>query len=96
MQTEPVCATCGIVINENYDPNVCEDVLDALKKIAPQGIWRHDRVDGNADAHIKASIVGPSQVIPLKEDVLQLGTWQAITLADFDGPKRRHVIIEVL
>src|SRR4030042_2882693 len=66
-------ATAAIMINENYDPNVCDDVLDALNKIAPEGVWRHDQVDGNADAHIKSSIIGPSQAIPFKDGKLMLG-----------------------
>src|ERR1700675_1125675 len=58
-------ATAAIVINENDDPNVCEDVLDALDKLIPAGVWRHDRVDGNADAHIKSAILGPGETVPV-------------------------------
>ena len=54
-------ATAAIVINENDDPNVCEDVLEALNKLIPEGIWRHDRVDNNAAAHIKSAILGPGK-----------------------------------
>ena len=60
-------ATAAIIINENYDPNICFDLLDALNKLIPSGIWRHDRIDGNADAHIKSAILGPSETIPIKE-----------------------------
>ena len=86
-------ATAALTINENYDPIVSLDLLDALKKIAPKGIWRHDKVDGNADAHIKSAIVGPDISIPIKNSALQLGTWQGVMLCEFDGPRERKVCI---
>jgi len=89
-------ATCSIVINENYDPNVCKDFLDSLNKLIPEGIWRHDKVDNNAAAHIKSSIVGPSETIPVRGGKLMLGTWQNIMLCDFDGPRERKVIINIV
>ena len=54
-------ATSAVMIQENWDPNIKTDILECLKKLAPQGAWLHDKVDGNADAHIKAGIVGPSE-----------------------------------
>ena len=62
--TEGLCSvfcmhtTTAIIINENYDLNICHDFLEALGKIIPRGKWKHDKVDGNADAHIKSSIIG--------------------------------------
>lgn len=88
-------ATAAVAINENADPNVCEDILDALAKLIPEGKWRHDRIDDNAAAHIKASIVGPSEAIPVRDGRLLLGTWQSIMVVDFDGPRERRVIVEV-
>jgi secondary thiamine-phosphate synthase enzyme len=88
-------ATAAIVINENDDPNVCTDVLDALDKLVPEGIWRHDRVDGNAAAHIKAAILGPGETIPVRDGRLLLGTWQAIMLVELDGPRDRRVVVTV-
>ena len=88
-------ATAAIVINENDDPNVCEDVLDALDKMIPEGVWRHDRVDGNAAAHIKSAILGPGETIPVRDGALVLGTWQAIMLVELDGPRDRRVIVTV-
>ena len=88
-------ATAAIVINENDDPNVCEDVLDALDKLIPAGVWRHDRVDGNAAAHIKSAILGPGETIPVRDGKLVLGTWQAIMLVELDGPRDRRVIVTV-
>lgn len=89
-------ATAAVIINENYDPNICNDFSDALSKLIPQGKWRHDRVDGNADAHIKAAICGPSETILIKDGKLSLGTWQSPMLADFDGPRQRKIIIHVM
>ena len=84
-------ATAAVAINENADPQVCDDILDALGKLIPQGVWRHDRVDGNADAHIQAAIMGPGQAIPVKDGKLLLGTWQAIMLVELDGPRTRTI-----
>lgn len=89
-------ATGAIMINENHDPAVCDDIINCLDKLVPQGGWKHDRVDNNGAAHIKASIVGPSQTIPIKEGKLMLGTWQAIMFADFDGPRQRKITVQVL
>ena len=90
-------ATGAIIINENADPNLCDDVMDALKDLIPAGKWRHDQIDNNADAHIKASIIGSSATIPIKDSQLQLGTWQNIFMADLDGPRsNRRIIITII
>jgi len=86
-------ATAAIVVNENDDPNVCVDVLDALDRLVPAGIWRHDRVDGNAASHIQASILGPGETIPVRDGKLYLGRWQAIMLVELDGPRERLVLV---
>ena len=90
-------ATAAIIINENYDTNICLDLLDALNKLIPSGIWRHDKIDGNADAHIKSAILGPSETVPIKNGRLELGQWQSIMMAELDGPRsNRKIIITVL
>ena len=90
-------ATAAIIINENYDPNICLDLLEALNKLVPSGIWRHDRIDGNADAHIKSAILGPSETIPIKDGKLDLGRWQAVQFCELDGPRHdRKIIVTVL
>ncbi|MBD3313308.1 YjbQ family protein [Candidatus Woesearchaeota archaeon] len=89
-------ATAAITINENADPNVKKDILNALEKLVPEGRWLHDKVDNNAAAHIKASIIGPSESIPIEGSELMLGTWQDIFLCDFDGPKNRNIILTML
>jgi secondary thiamine-phosphate synthase enzyme len=89
-------ATAAVIINENYDPSICDDILNALEKLIPKDAgYKHDRIDDNAHAHIKSGILGPSQSIPIKNGELQLGTWQGIALADFDGPRERRVIVQI-
>src|SRR3989442_11809276 len=83
-------ATAAIVVNENDDPNVCVDVLDCLDRLIPAGVWRHDRVDANAAAHIQSAILGPGETIPVHEGKLLLGTWQAVMLVELDGPRERR------
>ena len=88
-------ATAAIVVNENDDPNVCVDVLDALDRLVPAGIWRHDRVDGNAASHIQATILGPGETIPVRDGKLYLGRWQAVMLVELDGPRERRVVVTI-
>lgn len=88
--------TCSIIINENYDGAVCKDILDYLRKSIPAGKWKHDKKDNNGDAHVKAAILGPSQLIPIENGKLQLGTWQGIALAEFDGPKERKIVVKIM
>ena len=89
-------ATAALTINENADPNIGIDFLEALDKLIPQGIWRHDKIDRNGAAHIKAAIIGPDVVIPIKNNQLALGTWQGIMLCEFDGPRDRRVIVKIV
>ena len=88
-------ATASIIINENYDPNICLDILEALSNLIPQGKWKHDKIDNNGAAHIKAAILGPSESIPIKDGKLQLGQWQSIMLVELDGPRERTIIVKV-
>jgi len=88
-------ATAAVVVNENDDPNVCVDTLDALDKLIPAGVWRHDRVDGNAASHIQAAILGPSETIPVQQGRLLLGTWQAVMLVELDGPRERRIVVTI-
>jgi len=87
--------TAAVTINENADPDVPRDLLDGLARIAPRDAhWRH--VEGNSDGHIKSSLVGASLLVPVEAGRMQLGTWQAIYLAEFDGPRNRTVDVTVL
>jgi secondary thiamine-phosphate synthase enzyme len=90
-------STAAIVVNETADPNIGRDVLDALGRAVPTpGNWLHDQIDDNAAAHIKASLLGPSELVPVVRGELLLGTWQGIWLFEFDGPRTRRVAVHVL
>jgi len=89
-------ATAAIMIQENDDPNITIDVLECLRSLVPAGRWLHDRIDNNADAHIKAGIIGPSEVIPVENATLLLSTWQNIFFCEFDGPRSRREVIVTL
>lgn len=89
-------ATSAIMIQENWDDSVQEDVVDLLRKLIPQGIWKHDVQDGNADSHLKAGIVGPSETIPIVDSKLGLSTWQNIFFCEFDGPRsNRNILVTI-
>jgi len=88
-------ATAAVMINENVDPNIGLDILDALDKMVKSGGWRHDRIDNNAAAHIKSAIIGPSETIPIKNSQLTLGTWQNIFLVELDGPRKRTIMVTI-
>lgn len=86
--------TAGITINENADPSVVADLLAALERAVPyDGAYTHS--EGNAPAHVKASLVGASQTLLIAEGKLLLGTWQGIYLCEFDGPRTRRVIVKI-
>jgi secondary thiamine-phosphate synthase enzyme len=89
-------ATAAVMVNENADPNINEDILQALSALVPQGRWKHDNIDNNGAAHIKAAIIGPSQQFVVRDGRIVLGTWQSIMLADFDGPRHREVIVKMM
>jgi secondary thiamine-phosphate synthase enzyme len=86
--------TCGIVINEDADPHVMEDVLEALDRMVPRG-YPYKHVEGNSDAHIKSILTGCSVTIPFTNGTPVLGTWQGIFLMEFDGPRERSVYVTV-
>jgi len=87
--------TAGITINENADPDVTTDLLDGLERLAPRNAgWRHR--EGNSDGHLKASLIGSSATVPIEGGCMLLGTWQGIYLGEFDGPRRRKVVVTVV
>ncbi len=88
--------TAGITINENADPDVVHDVLGQLNEIAPWRAKFYDHGEGNSAAHVKSSIVGASETIPISGGRLVLGTWQGIFFCEFDGPRRRRFLVTVL
>ena len=88
-------ATAAIIINENADPGFRLDVVTALDRLFPQGIWEHDKVDDNGAAHLKAMILGPSETVPIRGGQLLLGTWQGIALVECDGPREREIVVDI-
>jgi secondary thiamine-phosphate synthase enzyme len=84
--------TAAVTINENADPDVQRDILAALDRIVPlTDHYRH--AEGNAAAHVKASLFGASQTIFIKEGRPVLGTWQSIFFCEFDGPRTRKILV---
>jgi secondary thiamine-phosphate synthase enzyme len=85
--------TAGITINEGADPAVCQDILRKLAELVPaHDNYRH--LEGNADSHIKASMLGSSVTVFIERGQLVLGTWQRIFFCEFDGPRSRTVLVE--
>ena len=87
--------TAGITINEGADPSVCTDILTKLNELVPAGAgYRH--MEGNADSHIKASLIGSSVSLIVENGRLLLGTWQKVFFCEFDGPRSRKVYVKGL
>ncbi len=88
--------TTAIIINE-AESGLLEDILDFMDRFVPRGAgYKHDRIDSNADAHLKASLLGNSVVVPVENGRLMLGTWQRILFIEFDGPRNRRVYVRVI
>jgi secondary thiamine-phosphate synthase enzyme len=88
--------TAGITINENADPDVRSDIVGFLDELVPwnRSAFRH--FEGNSAAHIKSSLVGFSQTIPVENGKLRLGTWQGVYFCEFDGPRKRNVNVSFI
>jgi secondary thiamine-phosphate synthase enzyme len=87
--------TAGITINENADPSVKRDIINFLnKKIPYHGDYKH--MEGNADSHIKSSLIGCSETLIIEDGKILLGTWQGIFFCEFDGPRRREVWVKII
>ncbi len=87
--------TAGITINEGDDPDVARDIEATLDRLVPKDAgYKH--YEGNADSHVKSTLVGVSQTIPVQDGRLALGRWQAIFFCEFDGPRTREVLIKVV
>ena len=88
-------ATAAVIINENADPGFRLDIVTALDRLFPEGIWEHDKVDDNGAAHLKAALLGPSESIPIRDGRLLLGSWQGIALVECDGPRDREIVVDI-
>lgn len=99
--TEGLCCvfvphtTAGVTINENADPSVKQDITMELNKVIPFDD-NYSHLEGNSAAHIKASIIGSSVNVPLKNNYLLLGTWQGICFCEFDGPRTRKYYVKII
>jgi secondary thiamine-phosphate synthase enzyme len=88
--------TAGITINENADPDVVTDIIGALERKFPHDDKSYRHSEGNSDAHIKASLLGSSVSVIIKDGRLCFGTWQAVYFCEFDGPRRRELWIKIM
>jgi secondary thiamine-phosphate synthase enzyme len=87
--------TAAITINESYDPNVGNDIMEILNIIAPRD-FNYKHIEGNASAHIKASLIGSSVMLILENGEIKMGRWQGILFFEFDGPRNREIWIKVI
>ena len=89
-------STAGIVINEN-ESGLVKDFQNALESLIPENNnYLHDRIDNNADSHIRSFFIGSSETIPVENGHLSLGTWQSIFFVELDGPRSRKFVITVM
>lgn len=87
--------TAAVTINENADPSVVRDILAKMARLVPRDEG-YAHAEGNSDAHVKASLIGSSVLLPLDRGRLALGTWQAVYFCEFDGPRTRKVHVQAL
>lgn len=86
--------TAAIAVNE-AEPRLLGDLTTALDDLVPDEGWAHDQIDDNADAHVRAMLVGASETVPVVDGDLQLGTWQSLLLVECDGPRTRTLRVTV-
>lgn len=87
--------TAGVTVNESADPDVVFDILRGLRHTVPDTL-PYEHGEGNAPAHVKASLVGSSVSVIFEEGKILLGTWQGIFLCEFDGPRQRRIFVQVV
>ena len=87
--------TAGVTINESADPSVKSDILMVLNQMVPwEANYRH--LEGNSPAHVKSTLVGPSELIAIEKGRLVLGTWQGVFFCEFDGPRSRKLHVRIV
>ncbi|MFW5978412.1 MAG: secondary thiamine-phosphate synthase enzyme YjbQ [Halohasta sp.] len=86
--------TAGIIINEN-ERRLLDDLANGLDMLVDDEGWSHDALDGNADSHVRAMLVGTSETIPVEDGALQLGRWQSVLFVECDGPRTRTVDVRL-
>ncbi len=87
--------TAGVTINESADPSVKSDILMVLNQMVP---WEanYGHLEGNSPAHVKSTLVGPSELIAIEKGRLVLGTWQGVFFCEFDGPRNRKLHVRIV
>jgi secondary thiamine-phosphate synthase enzyme len=88
--------TCALTVNEGADPDVARDIAWKLAEMVPQDESSYRHAEGNSDSHVKTSMVNPGAALLVSNGDLVLGTWQAVFLAEFDGPRKRKVGVQVV
>ena len=89
-------STAGIVINEN-ESGLVKDFQNALESLIPENNnYMHDRIDNNADSHIRSFLIGSSETIPVENGSLSLGTWQSVFFVELDGPRNRKFVVTIM
>jgi secondary thiamine-phosphate synthase enzyme len=88
--------TAAITVQENADPDVVRDMLLWMNGAVPKDVPGFRHAEGNSDSHIKASLVGPSVTVLVEDGELVFGTWQGVYFCEFDGPRTRTVMVQVL
>ncbi|SFS08022.1 secondary thiamine-phosphate synthase enzyme [Halomicrobium zhouii] len=82
--------TAAVTVNE-AEPRLLGDFEDGLAELVADEGWAHDQLDGNADSHLRAALIGPDAAVPVSDGDLDLGTWQSVLLVECDGPRSRTV-----
>ncbi len=95
VQLWSVHTTCALTVNEGFDPDVARDMVRFLRRLVPErGDWAH--AEGNSDAHVKTSLFGPGLALVVEGGEVVLGTWQHVFLAEWDGPRTRQIVLQVI
>ena len=87
--------TSGITINEN-ESGLVQDMKKILKKLVKKEGWKHDKIDNNADSHLRGMLLNTNESIPIKNGKLSLGTWQSIFFVELDGPRKRKITSTII
>lgn len=87
--------TSGLTINEN-ESGLISDMENILKKLVPEDRYEHDRIDNNADSHLRSLLLEHSLLLPISDKKLQLGTWQRIFFVELDGPRSRNILMRII
>jgi secondary thiamine-phosphate synthase enzyme len=89
-------STSAIFINEN-EAGLVEDYVELIEKLVPTGDnYRHDRIDNNADSHLRSFIIGNNETVPFENGSMNLGTWQSVFFLEMDGPRNRKINITIM